>query len=124
MYKSKIKIGKKILNQEIKDWHTIEADSIIEFLNTSKTSGLSSKSALERLLKYGQNLLPEPASRSEFSIFIEQFKSLPVALLTCAAIVSTATGGWVDALVIMGVVAINAIIGYFTESQSEKLFTL
>ncbi|NJM17299.1 MAG: cation-translocating P-type ATPase [Richelia sp. SM1_7_0] len=110
-----------MLNQEIKDWHTIEADSIIEFLNTSKTSGLSSKSALERLLKYGQNLSPEPASRSEFSIFIEQFKSLPVALLTCAAIVSTATGGWVDALVIMGVVAINAIIGYFTESQSEKI---
>ncbi len=33
---------------------------------------------------------------------------------------STATGGWVDALVIMGVVGINAAIGYFTESQSEK----
>ncbi|MGB3757476.1 MAG: HAD-IC family P-type ATPase [Rivularia sp. (in: cyanobacteria)] len=111
----------KIENQETKDWHTIEADSIIESLNTSKTSGLSSESALEKLLKYGQNLLPEPASRSEFSIFIEQFKSPPVALLTAAAIVSTATGGWVDALVIMGVVGINAVIGYFTESQSEKI---
>ncbi|MGB3642142.1 MAG: HAD-IC family P-type ATPase [Rivularia sp. (in: cyanobacteria)] len=130
MYKSKINTGEKTLskrivtkveNQETKDWHTIEADSVIESLNTSKTSGLSSESALEKLLKYGQNLLPEPASRSEFSIFIEQFKSLPVALLTAAAIVSTATGGWVDALVIMGVVAINAVIGYFTESQSEKI---
>ena len=136
MYKSKMNIGKKkfikksinskqivtkIENQETKDWHTIEADSIIESLNTSKTSGLSSESALEKLLKYGQNLLPEPASRSEFSIFVEQFKSPPVALLTCAAVVSTVTGGWVDALVIMGVVAINAVIGYFTESQSEKI---
>ncbi len=130
MYKSKINIGEKKLpkknvakieNQKIEDWHIIEADSIIESLNTSKTSGLSSESALEKLLKYGQNLLPEPASRSEFSIFIEQFKSLPVALLTAAAIVSTATGGWVDALVIMGVVGINAVIGYFTESQSEKI---
>ena len=115
------KVTDKIENQKIEDWHTIEADSIVESLNTSKTSGLSSKSASEKLLKYGQNLLPEPASRSELSIFIEQFKSPPVALLTGAAVLSTSTGGWVDALVIMGVVAINAVIGYFTESQSEKI---
>ncbi len=136
MYKSKMNIGKKkfikksinskqivtkIENQKIEDWHTIEADSIIESLNSSKTLGLSSESASEKLLRYGQNLLPESATRSELSIFIEQFKSPPVALLTAAAVVSTAMGGWVDALVIMGVVGINAVIGYFTESQSEKI---
>jgi Ca2+-transporting ATPase len=115
------KVTDKIENQKIEDWHTIEADSIIESLNSSKTLGLSSESALEKLLRYGQNLLPESASRSELSIFIEQFKSPPVALLTAAAVVSTAMGGWVDALVIMGVVGINAVIGYFTESQSEKI---
>ncbi|MEA5572687.1 HAD-IC family P-type ATPase [Calothrix sp. UHCC 0171] len=107
--------------QKIEDWHLIEADAVVQSLNTSKTSGLSHESALENLKKYGQNRLPESASRSELSIFIEQFKSLPVALLTGAAVLSTATGGWIDALVIMGVVGINAVIGYFTESQSEKI---
>ncbi len=46
--------------------------------------------------------------------------SLPVALLAAAAGLSVATGGLADAVVIMAVVGINAIIGYFTESEAEK----
>ena len=58
--------------------------------------------------------------RSGFSLFIDQFKSLPVALLGVAAAISVATGGVVDAVVILSVVVINAVIGYVTESQAEK----
>jgi P-type Ca2+ transporter type 2C len=111
----------KAENQRTEDWHLMEADVVIEALETSKTMGLSNESASLKLKKYGYNTLPETESRSELSIFIEQFKSLPVALLTGAAVLSVATGGLIDAVVIMGVVAINAIIGYFTESQSEKI---
>ena len=57
---------------------------------------------------------------SGLSILIDQFKSLPVALLGAAAGLSIVTGGIADALVILGVVAINGAIGYITESQSEK----
>ncbi|MBF2062889.1 MAG: cation-translocating P-type ATPase [Calothrix sp. C42_A2020_038] len=119
--KSPRKTPVKLEHQAIEDSHLKEADSVVQVLNTSKISGLSQQSVVNNLNKYGRNILPETVSRSEFSIFVEQFQSLPVALLTGAAAVSIATGGLVDALVIMGVVAINATIGYFTESQSEKI---
>lgn len=102
-------------------WYLRSADSIVAEFKTSKKAGLASKYAKEKLQQYGENVLSESVPRSGFSIFIEQFKSLPVGLLTVAAACSVATGGIADAVVIMGVVAINAIIGYATESKSEKI---
>jgi len=106
--------------QIIKPWHLMEASDVIALLETSKDSGLSQETAREKLKKYGPNILPESVPRSGFSIFIDQFKSLPVALLGVAAGISILTGGIADALVIMGVVTTNAAIGYATESQAEK----
>ncbi|MFQ4141198.1 HAD-IC family P-type ATPase [Chlorogloeopsis sp. ULAP02] len=107
--------------QELASWHLKESDEVITELKTCKVSGLSSQSAKEKLKKYGTNTLPEAVPRSGLSMFVDQFKSLPVGLLAVAAGVSVATGGLVDALVIMGVVVINAAIGYATESNSEKI---
>jgi len=53
-------------------------------------------------------------------MLLEQFTSLPVALLGVAAGISLLTGGVADAVVIAGVVALNATIGYVTESQTEQ----
>jgi P-type Ca2+ transporter type 2C len=111
----------EVKEQIIEPWHLQTTDSVITRFQTSKVSGLSKHSAQENLQQYGENALPEAVPRSGFRIFIEQFKSIPVALLTVAAGLSIATGGLADALVIMGVVVINAIIGYATESQSEKI---
>ena len=49
-----------------------------------------------------------------------QLNSLPVGLLGIAAGLSVLTGGIVDAVVIMAVVAINSTIGFVTESESER----
>lgn len=107
--------------QRVKPWHLLEVDSVISEFKTSNTSGLSKKSAEDNLKKYGPNILPEAVPRSGWSIFIDQFKSPPVAMLAVAAACSIATAGVADAAVIMGVVVINALIGYATESQSEKI---
>ncbi|WP_026735173.1 cation-translocating P-type ATPase [Fischerella sp. PCC 9605] len=107
--------------QRIENWHLIETDSALDSFNTSKQSGLSSESAAENLKKYGPNVLATAKTRSDLSILIDQFKSLPVALLGIAAGVSLVTGGLIDALVILGVVGLNAAIGYTTESQSERI---
>lgn len=107
--------------QETATWHLKETDAVITELKTSQVSGLTTKKAQEKLKKYGPNALPEADPRSGLSMFVDQFKSLPVGLLAVAAGVSVATGGLVDALVIMGVVVINAAIGYATESNSEKV---
>ncbi len=101
-------------------WHLMDGDTVLAALHSSKVSGLSTAAAAHSLETYGPNLLPEAEPRSGLSMFLEQFNSLPVGLLAAAAGISLFTGGLADALVIMGVVAINATIGYVTESQSEK----
>lgn len=100
-------------------WHLKQAEAVLCDLGSSK-DGLSEQKAYENIRKYGQNILPESIPPSKFEMFVEQFKSLPVALLGIAAGISLFTGAAADALVILGVVGINAVIGFVTESEAEK----
>ncbi|CEJ46634.1 cation-translocating P-type ATPase [Umezakia ovalisporum] len=125
------KLSKSLINQQlavdndkkqqIDNWHLMTTDKIIDRLNTSKRKGLSHEDVIVNLSKYGSNVLSEVPTRSSAKIFIEQFKSLPVALLVTAAGIAIITGGVIDAVVIMGVVGLNAVIGYMTESQSARI---
>lgn len=120
----KIKKLKKLINhaeaQKSKPWHFIDTEAVLNFFGVSRGQGLAGDSAIKHLQQYGPNILPEAVPRSGFSIFINQFKSLPVALLGAAAGISILTGGVADAVIIAGVIVINAAIGYTTESQAEK----
>lgn len=109
-----------VLPQEGGSWYALPGEAVLESLETSKERGLSPAAAQLNLSRFGPNSLPETPRRSELSIFLGQFKSLPVALLGVSAILSAATGGLVDAAVILGVVLINAGTGYVAESQSER----
>jgi Ca2+-transporting ATPase len=75
----------------------------------------------ENLERYGANVFPEAVPRSGLSLFLSYFQSVPVALLAAAAGLSLLTGGVVDATIILGVVVVNAILGYITESRSERM---
>lgn len=105
--------------QEQRPWHRLATDEVLVTLGTAR-AGLTAAAAEERFKQYGPNLLPRATPRSALGMFIGQFKSLPVGLLGVSAVVSIATGGGADAAVILGVVLINAVIGYVTESQAEK----
>jgi len=108
------------LPQDGKNWHALPGDTVLALLETSKELGLSQASAERKLGHFGVNSLPETPPRSGLSIFLGQFKSLPVALLGVSAVLSAATGGLIDAAVILGVVVINAGAGYVAESQAEQ----
>jgi P-type Ca2+ transporter type 2C len=101
-------------------WHQIDVADILAELNSTRL-GLSQAAVQENLAKYGKNILNEAQPRSGIIVFLSYFWSIPVALLILAAILSIATGSSVDALVIMGVVIINAVLGYVTESKSEGI---
>jgi len=101
-------------------WHIFDIEQTAALLGTSPDRGLSEAGALERLSQYGPNLLPQAVSRSPLQIMLEQFASLPVALLGVSAVVSIVTGGLVDGVVILGVVALNAGIGFTTEYWAEQ----
>ena len=101
-------------------WHTMDAEAAMERTGSSLRVGLASATAMKRFKTYGPNILSETAPRSGLSILLDQLSSTPILLLMAAAVTSVATGGLVDAGVILGVVGINAAIGYVTESQSER----
>jgi Ca2+-transporting ATPase len=113
----KLVVHAEIQNEE--PWHLQEAEKVVAFFNSSIETGLSADSIGVNFKKYGPNLLTESVPRSAFNILIGQFKSIPVYLLTASAVLSIFTGGVADAVVIMAVVAVNAAIGYITESKSE-----
>jgi Ca2+-transporting ATPase len=117
------KLRKMVLKAEAQPseaWHGIDAPFVLGRFGADRSAGLSEQQYLERLKEFGPNILPESVPRSGLSIFVEQFKSLPVCLLGAAAVVSAVTGGLADALVILSVVGINAAIGYATESGAER----
>jgi Ca2+-transporting ATPase len=102
-------------------WHTQTTEAIISAHNTDLNRGLSPQEAGQRLERYGPNRLATVSNRSDVAMVVEQLTTWPVGLLSTAAVLSLATGSPIDAVVIMGVVGINTVIGYVTESQSERI---
>lgn len=103
------------------DWHAMDLPDVASRLRSDVGAGLSTGEAAERLAMYGPNMLPEAVPRSDWEIFFDQFNSVPVALLGAAAGIAIVMGAVVDAAMIAGVVGLNAIIGYATESRSESI---
>lgn len=101
-------------------WHTWTLEQVLSVLGSSREGGLTDSEAQTRLAANGSNALPRLAGRSDLSILMAQFESLPVALLAGAAAVSILTGGLLEAAAILGVIAVNGAIGYQSESRSER----
>src|SRR3989344_438657 len=89
-------------------------------LSTNINTGLSQKEVGIRLLKYGQNLLPEKPRPPVFLKFFDQFKNLLVAILLLAALVSLILSDVIDAIAIFAIVLLNATIGFIQEVKAEK----
>ncbi|MDJ0807301.1 MAG: HAD-IC family P-type ATPase [Gammaproteobacteria bacterium] len=105
--------------QQIQPWHQLELAQILDSLDADDGQGLTGEEAIERLHRYGQNSLVAAQRRSDLLIFLEQFMNAPVGMLGASAVISILTGGAMDAAVILGVVLINAVIGFVTERQAE-----
>lgn len=83
-------------------------------------TGLTSAQAFERLARYGPNSLPTAKRRSRGAVFLGQFKSLLIVILIGAALLAAFAGSLRDAAVILAVVVINALVGYFQEYRAES----
>lgn len=112
--------GQRSAPQAVFRWHAEAGKEALERCQTDPREGLSYEEAMTRLMQYGPNQLAASRGRSPLSIFLSQFATLPVAMLAVSAGVSVATGGLLDAGVILGVVLINSVIGYVTEAQAER----
>ncbi|MBP7332897.1 MAG: HAD-IC family P-type ATPase, partial [Firmicutes bacterium] len=103
-----------------KKWYSIDTDELCRDLNTSAGTGLEAAEAANRLRNYGPNVLQEKPPRSVLSILFSQMKEILVLILIFAAVVSAFLGEWEDAIVILIIVILNAVISVLQESKAEN----
>jgi len=100
-------------------WH-LATEEVVRRLETDAKSGLTSAAAAEKLRTIGPNELQEKKGRGPLAIFFDQFKSLLIVVLIAAALISGFLKEWVDALAILAIVILNAILGLVQEYRAEK----
>ncbi len=88
-------------------------------LGTDLTKGLTSAEAQARLAKYGPNELKEKPRPGFFALLLDQFKDFLIIILIASAVLSIFLNEWIDAIVILAIVALNSIIGVVQESKAE-----
>ncbi len=103
-----------------RDWHSLSPQDTAEALATSLHSGLDSLEAARRLAAGGPNRLPAGRRRPAWLRLILQFHNPLIHVLIAAGVIAASLGGLVDAVVIFGVVIINAIIGHVQEGKAER----
>jgi Ca2+-transporting ATPase len=100
-------------------WHSRSADEALAHLCSSAT-GLSATDASARLAANGPNQLTEGTRISPLKIFFGQFQSLLIWILIAAGVISGALGEAVDAIAILAIVVLNAVIGFYQEYHAEQ----
>lgn len=101
-------------------WYAQTDKAVEAALETDMEEGLSWKEAEARLAKVGPNQLQDPTTISAFALLLNQFKDFMVLILLIATLISGLLGEYTDALTIIAIVILNAILGFVQEFRAEK----
>ncbi|OGY37802.1 MAG: hypothetical protein A3E36_02305 [Candidatus Andersenbacteria bacterium RIFCSPHIGHO2_12_FULL_45_11b] len=100
-------------------WYAKTAEDAMQQLGVS-TEGLLASEAQQRLERYGSNALPEGSRDSWIRLFFRQFSSALIYILLIAAVVLGIMGDILDAVIIVSVLFLNAIVGSFQEGRAQN----
>ena len=106
--------------EETLSWFAVPIAQVVRQLKTDLQAGLGSGEVSERLEKYGPNRLPTAGKRSPLMRFFMQINNVLIYVLLAAAVGKLLLGEWLDASVILGVVIVNALLGFIQEGKAEK----
>ncbi len=107
-------------------WHTKAINEVEENFRTNVSSGLSEKEVEERKKHFGENKLADKKKESIFIKFIKQFNDFMIIILIIASIISAlvskmdGSGDYIDSVIIIAIVVLNAIMGVVQEAKAEK----
>lgn len=108
------------------EWQSLSREECIRQLKTDPKRGLTVPQVEQRSKEYGQNELREGKRPGLIAKFLEQFKDFMVIILLIAAAVSFFTSlfrhdsDYIDPIIILLIVIVNAVIGVAQESRAEK----
>ncbi len=101
------------------DWHARPAKEVLQQLQSGAEQGLNEPEVTRRREQYGPNRLAETQQRGPLQRLLAQFQNLLIYVLLGAALITALLDHWVDTVVILGVVLVNAVIGFVQEGKAE-----
>ncbi|MBG6223967.1 magnesium-transporting ATPase (P-type) [Arthrobacter sp. CAN_A2] len=100
-------------------FHARSTADVLTALGTG-TAGLDAPEAALRLDAQGPNALPPQRRRNPIVTFLKQFHDILIYVLLASALVTLVVGDWIDAVVILAVTLINALVGVIQDGRSQK----
>jgi P-type Ca2+ transporter type 2C len=101
-------------------WHSQPIEAVATQLKTRLDAGLSAAEAQSRLAELGPNELRERPPTPFWKLVLAQLNNFIVILLVVAAVVSALLGDVIEAVVIMAIVVLNAVLGVIQENRAEQ----
>ncbi|QZT35397.1 calcium-translocating P-type ATPase, SERCA-type [Caldalkalibacillus thermarum TA2.A1] len=119
---NKVSLGTNLTSCGVKrlKWYVQDERALEQTLQTNLEEGLSRKEAEKRLQKVGYNELKDGQRISAFALLLGQFKDFMVLVLLIATLISGLLGEYTDAITIIAIVILNAILGFIQEFRAEK----
>lgn len=102
------------------EWYHMNPRDVLEAFGSDRELGLSAAEAKTRLEKFGPNELIDRGVKSPWKILFEQFTDTMVVVLIIAAAISGFLGEIQDAIAIVVIVVLNALLGFRQEYQAEQ----
>ncbi len=100
-------------------WYNQSPEEVLQRLD-SRHAGLAAEEVAARLLRYGHNQLKGRKKTPPVLVFLGQFLSPLIYVLLVAVAISFVVGHFMDGWVILGVLVLNAVIGFVQETRAEK----
>jgi magnesium-transporting ATPase (P-type) len=101
-------------------WHALPVEQVLHHFALDPQRGLGADAVRRAQDRHGPNALPEPPPKPLWRTFARQFQSPLIYILFVAAVLAVALGHHGDAMVILAVVLVNALIGSFQEGRAER----
>ena len=105
---------------EKQNWYMRDTDQVLGALRTDTVQGLGAEEARNRLVEFGPNELVERGGRTRWQILVEQLTGVLTLILFAAAIISMFLGEYLDAVVILAIIVLNAALGFTQEYRAEQ----
>ncbi len=108
------------------NWHSKQLNELSNFFKVDFEKGLSEKEAEIKITKEGKNKLAEKKKDNIVVKFFEQFNDFMIIVLLAAAGISVFTsviegkGDFIDPIIIVTIVILNAVLGLVQENKAEK----
>ena len=101
-------------------WFAKSQEEVLQELNVDRAAGLTDEEVQRRLEQYGDNKLKGKPKKSLAALFFAQLQDMLIYVLLGATLITILIQEYVDALIILLVVILNAVIGVVQEYKAEK----